>query len=404
MSSERWSDDYLEKMKFTIDPLADNAVRELFEKNEIEEVNKLLQILIVDDKPPPEDLPQVVKEYLDATNKAPDWADSKLILEAQNLYLEYGLSIGITLFCASLTECYTQGKQVIPLWLTQQLVTHVHRRLMETTTMIMDVMSPGGMDPEGHGVRSAQRVRLMHAAIRHLVLHDSEPLPGTEDTNGKQFHEVLLSHTWDKTLGMPINQEMMAFTLLTFSYVTLRSLDILGIALTDRKKEAYLHTWNVVGHYMGVYEELLAHNMDEAEQLFEKIMSRNRGASRYSLDLTSSLVDYVGKTLKDSSRLIRVLHLYSIPKMLMVELLSRGTPRLLGIRLSWTERLALLPLWIVMRVIGKSESRLYQLFPFTRKIGEWTTRKLYTQMVKQDRGGKRGIFNIPDHLAAEWDL
>ena len=34
---------------------------------------------------------------------------------------------------------------------------------------VLHVMAPGGLEPEGQGIKAIQKVRLMHSAIRHLV-------------------------------------------------------------------------------------------------------------------------------------------------------------------------------------------------------------------------------------------
>ena len=46
--------------------------------------------------------------------------------------------------------------------------------------------------------------------------------------------------------------------LLTFSYVMVRGWKHLGITLSSEEERAYLHCWNVVGHVLGIRDELLA--------------------------------------------------------------------------------------------------------------------------------------------------
>jgi hypothetical protein len=53
---------------------------------------------------------------------------------------------------------------------THRLINHPFRRIVETAQFVLDVMAPDGLGHSGRGVRSAQKVRLMHAAIRHLIL------------------------------------------------------------------------------------------------------------------------------------------------------------------------------------------------------------------------------------------
>ena len=73
---------------------------------------------------------------------------------------------------------------------------------------------------------------------------------------------------------MPCSQEELAYTLLTFGYIFLRSMRKLGLALAPQDEEAYLHIWNVVGHVLGIRRELMADTMAQAAALFDQMQER----------------------------------------------------------------------------------------------------------------------------------
>jgi len=103
-------------------------------------------------------------------------------------------------------------------------------------------MAPGAFAPRGHGLRSAQKVRLMHAAVRHLLTHDP-------------------SHPWDDTLGTPLNQEDLLGTLIVFTVVVVDALGRMGVDFrgedAQKARDAYVHFWLVVGALLGIdYKEL----------------------------------------------------------------------------------------------------------------------------------------------------
>src|SRR3954454_6141105 len=92
-------------------------------------------------------------------------------------------------------------------------------------SFLVDIMQAGGLtEPGGRGRRAIQKVRLMHGAVRKLAA--SAP-------------------TWKAEYGLPINQEDLAGTLMSFSWVVMDGLDKLGISLSDSDREAYLHCWLV---------------------------------------------------------------------------------------------------------------------------------------------------------------
>jgi len=92
---------------------------------------------------------------------------------------------------------------------------------------------------------------------------------------------------WD----LPINQEDMAATLLSFSYITMDGLRRLGYVLTDEETEAYLHTWNIVGHILGIRPEMLAANYADAAALIARVSERQFAPSEEGRMMTRALVD-----------------------------------------------------------------------------------------------------------------
>jgi hypothetical protein len=150
------------------------------------------------------------------------------------------------------------------------------RRLLETAQMVINVMSPGGLSPQGKGIITVKKVRLYHAAIRYFLLN-------------KKYNPV----GWDiEMYGEPINQEEMAGTLMSFSALTLNGLDQLGVELTDIEKDAYMHCWSIVGHFIGLSPELYPTNYKDGWELGVAIIKRNQHESADGIFLTKSLLDF----------------------------------------------------------------------------------------------------------------
>jgi hypothetical protein len=141
-------------------------------------------------------------------------------------------------------------------------------------------------------VAQVLKVRLIHATIRHLIVRGN---PGEALEHGAAVPALLpegdgLYHTlfargWDVNAnGLPCNQQELAYTLLTFHYVFLRSLRRLGLSLTKEEEDAYLHAWNVVGHLLGIEPGLLVETMNDAGTLFARLQRGGRAiaAARYA--------------------------------------------------------------------------------------------------------------------------
>lgn len=396
---------FLDQMATTGDDLADKTVLALFEQGDIEQVNQLLAHLIRHDGIPTENLPPQVTTYLQTSSVLPPWADPDRIRNGQDIFRDFGLIAFSILGCASLPACYAAGDAAKVLWLTQKLETHVTRRIVETGQFIVDVMSPGGLEPGGRGILSAQKVRLMHAAVRHLV--STDPQAAQPRIPPRHFGDVLSAHRWETDKwGLPINQQVMAGTLLTFSYIILKSLRVLGVRLSPQQEADYLHTWNVVGYIMGVHERFLqvADTYEHAEHLFKTILERNHTRGPEAEALTQAVIGFMAGVIRKALPLDFLLPVSRIPRMLILDLVGEETADFLGIHLTWGDRVGSALMARIMHSLGHFEDEAYQGKGEKHKMAEWLFREMAKEIWTLPRGGERDLFYIPTELADGWNL
>ncbi len=317
MTQDRWTDEQLQAMRAVADPTADAVVARIYETDAVSGVNRLLANLSRPDRPLDAAVQALVDQYMADTAVLPDWADPRLIESCEEFFSSHGTLSSTILCCASLPECYLDALDAPVLASTTQLLQHVERRIFETAYMVVTVMQPGGMRAGGLGLRCAQRVRLMHAAVRHLLRADYRAAM-TAQASGEARQP-----RWNMANGEPINQEAMAFVILTFSYVGLRSLERLGYHPDPELRRAYMHTWSVIGHVMGVRDDLLAHTYEEGQLLFERIKKRRRGPSPEGQALTAAMLEWMVKTLPGP--------LDPLPKMMLCQLMGDEDAALLGV-------------------------------------------------------------------------
>ncbi|MBU0590536.1 MAG: DUF2236 domain-containing protein [Gammaproteobacteria bacterium] len=232
-------------------------------------------------------LAQALNDYVQAGRQLPAWAEPAKLLRAEQIFMEHGALSCILLFCASLPECYVIPDLSSVLHASGQLEAHTEYRIRATAAMIFPVMMRGGLTrEEGGGVAQVLKVRLIHATIRNLILRGSPQaalagpgnvpaLPLWEGT--QNMHQTFYAGGWNLARdGLPCNQSQLAYTLLTFSYVFLRSLRRLGIGLRHDDEEAYLHAWNVVGHVLGIESSLMVHTMEDSALLLAQLQAGGR--------------------------------------------------------------------------------------------------------------------------------
>ncbi|MCA9636543.1 MAG: DUF2236 domain-containing protein [Myxococcales bacterium] len=273
MSTEgRWNDATLDAMRQLGDPVADEAVAALLARHDIAAVQRLMNTLVFNDQPVPDDLPEELRSYFEAIAHVTP-PERTRIEAGERFFATHGPEILLILGTFSLPAAYAARKGVQVLYRTGYLNKRPNRRLFETTQMVVDVMSPGGLGPQGRGLRTAQKVRLMHAAVRHLIRNDAE-------------------NPWDEAeLGVPINQEDLAGTLMTFSEVVLEGLRLLGINFDPEGAAAYLDAWRVIGHLMGVRPELIPADLAEATTLTKRIHDRQIAPSPEGRLMTAALLE-----------------------------------------------------------------------------------------------------------------
>ncbi len=302
MARAQWTDEFLTAQRQVGDPEGDKVMAAVFADGEIAALDHFMAKLVTNDEVPA-DAPPVVATFLEATSGLPTWANPEQLEAAARLFNIYGFASLAVLVGASLPQCYTMRTGVRILALTSQLGAHSNRRLHQTAAMVLAVMGPDAFEPRGTGIRQTQKVRLIHAAIRYRILSAlgqggigasaGAEVPLLVKGAVRSVNDVIAHHgfSWQVARdGQPINQEDLAYTLLTFGHVIPQGMRSLGIKLTDDEYKALLHAWNVSGYIMGVDERLMAHTEAEAEDLFARIRARQAGPSHDGADLTHALL------------------------------------------------------------------------------------------------------------------
>lgn len=373
MTLEKWNNAMLDSMRQIADPRADGVVAAVIDAGGADAVNALMRHLVGNRDLIPESLPKVVKEFLEETEILPSWADKKLIKKGEKVFDLNGPEMIMMLFFVSLPYAYATKRGSHVLAISAELTKHVHRRIFRTAQFIMDVMQEGGLSAGGRGVRSAQKVRLIHASIRHYIHHNPK-----------------WSSEWDPEWGLPINQEDMAGTLMDFSAGVMRGLSNAGIPLDSEHAEAYLHCWKVVGHIIGVRPELMPENVADSFDLANTIIARQKGESDSGTALAKDLIQFIQGFMPRfmrgfSATATRVLSGDEVADIIHVD------------RADWT-RVLLSVQFALFRLAARFEHR----FPRSRKWIRFVTWNLIEKAVIYEEGGQGASFEIPDDLADSW--
>lgn len=368
----RWTDEALDAFRQVGDPPADQAVAEVFATGTVSEVNKLMRTLVRNDMPPPNELPDALENYFETTDDLPPWADLDAIARSQAFFVQHGLLAIMILGCYSLPVCYAAPKGVKVIYESARLYSDPRRRVLETAQLLLDSLAPGGLSPTGAGVRSAQKVRLMHAAVRNL----------------------LLNRGWDTAnLGIPINQEDLVGTLGAFGFYFMDGLHKLSVRFTTQEADDYIHTWNVIGHIMGIQRPLLPEGFAEATYLAGRINDRNFAGTHEGKVLQEALTNYMQSVIPGKA-------FDGLPIALTRHFLGNERADIVELpRSDWTQ-ISLVPFLVFNTVLSNANQ---EIPPVAHAVSLFS-QKMIENLLLMERGGERSDFHIPETLKEAWKM
>ena len=406
-------DAFLEEMRSAGDEPADKAVKSWLEGGAKREPRGLAKELIGFDEAPR--LPELLKllEKPDDPDLTFDEQEEAL---AEYLFADHGLKILMILAFYSLPAAYAAVRGVPVLnskhGSTGGLVKDVNRRLIETTQFVLEVLTsirptptPRCQAPQhDKAVGSARRVRLLHALVRTLILDHADP-------------------RWNKQdLGTPVNQEDMAGTFLTFSWVVIDGLRKLNVRMSPEQERVFYDIWKRFAPSLGLIPRLIPATIDDAERLTRLIRARQVDgpiqAGRVNEDgkvMAKALLDFLRDSLPWPLKYIRRLPASVMRFFLPTEptdvATSIGIPRTYGLD-------ELVRLWffieahitrykifdvmnrLVFKEWGRRDERAKSLFQFSR----FFMRRYVLFLAKKDRNEHLELKHRTRHIdLLGWD-
>jgi len=242
--------------------------------------------------------------FIEKATELPSWAQPRLMKAGAIFYARHSEIIMSLLGLLSLPYCYNAANGAMVLYLSELIRKQTTKRLYDTAVFVWEVMGPDAFGKYGNAYEEILKVRMMHAAVRNYTLQSGQ---------------------WDNSWGLPINQEDMAGTNLSFSLIVIRGLRMLGYSVSQEEQAAFMHIWAVVGYFSGLDEDLIPENSKRAQQLDTIIKQRQFSVSAHGQELTRSLTDHIlsvnksKATANDILGLMRYLLGKEIADMLAIE-------------------------------------------------------------------------------------
>lgn len=253
---------------FKGDPLADATVAAL-SKLSCGKATKVLNQLLNEGSAAVPDAPEALRELFAQLETVPLWVDWERVDRGSQMVMQLSLLINPVLTLYSVPLMYASPAGTKPLVYTGNLVQRAPRRMGETSRFVRLTCQPGGLKRFSEGFKLNVKVRLMHAQVRRLLLSSGQ---------------------WNtETLGIPVNQCHMAWTLLLLSMGVIQGLRQLGINFTQDEVESILLLWAYSGYISGVDSELLCMSETQAQRLMLLLGAQEGAPNEDSRNLVQSL-------------------------------------------------------------------------------------------------------------------
>jgi hypothetical protein len=397
-NAQKITSESLQQFRYVTDPLADNVINAIIASGQEKQINQILMTLVRNDSFQTgmfssfgSVIADLLDNYIKTSGTLPSWADAKLVSKGERLFELYGPEVFMLLNVSSLPMCYCCGNGAHVLYDTGRLLSSngnvdpLARRLMETAQMIVNVLSKGGLAPNGGGIVTIQKVRLIHASIRYYL---------------KQGQATI---SWDAaTLGEPINQEDLAGTLMSFGPVILAGLKRLGANLSVDDTNAWMHCWNITGNLLGINESLLPDTYEQGFTLATDILIHQAQPSDAGKALADSCIQFMKKIVPGNA-------FDHVPAYLMWYFLqdfsqssNKDLPACIGIsgQQDLKDKLVIELTHFVTKILNKEETDNQLVC----KITESFNKLLLQGMIYHFNGGKGVQFYIPPSLQTSWGI
>ncbi|MFC4852684.1 oxygenase MpaB family protein [Actinophytocola glycyrrhizae] len=254
------------------DDEVDRIMAAVLEAGQVPSVNTAIRSWVNNGDPVPGGLPGGLSTYLQKVSRLPSWADlAKLRLAADfnrrkdtYLFMLYGLGSGIMS-----TVIPREAKSVY--WSAGG--ADMQDRAAKTFTFGYDLSDHNGFEPAGQFVVTANKTRLVHAAVRHLLPRSPHWIAVADEPN-----------------RIPISNGDILVTFHSLGTFVHKKLREWRVPMSAQDEAAFLHSWQVAMHLLGVREEFIPRTWAAAHAQSEQVLTPVLAPTREGRELAEDLL------------------------------------------------------------------------------------------------------------------
>nr|AXL05700.1 DUF2236 domain-containing protein [uncultured bacterium] len=254
------------------DDEVDRLVAGLLDRGQVPAVNTGMRSWVDNGDALPAALPADLATWLQKVNTLPSWADrAKLRLAADfnrrkdtYLFMLYGLGSGImsTVIPREARSVYWSAGGA-----------DMQDRAAKTFTFGYDLSDSNAFAPSGQFVVTANKTRLVHAAVRHLLPRSPHWQAVADEPN-----------------SIPISNGDILVTFHSLGTFVHKKLRDWRVPVTAAEEDAFLHMWQVALHLLGVREEFIPPTWAAAYAQSEQVLTPLLAPTQEGRELAEDLL------------------------------------------------------------------------------------------------------------------
>jgi len=234
------------------DPTADAAVDDVYARNDVDAVNTALGNWTTNGQPLPAGLPAKLHDFLAANLALPTFTNQTTVRRAAAFQAEHSLAfLDASVLGSAPARTRYPG---ITAGLVRDLGPNgdTPESGAKASRIVTALMSADPLGPSGDLLVTALKVRLVHAAGRHLLE------PG-----------------WDYArFGPPISVLYMAAEYQTFTIEVIDALARIGAPMSDAQAQDFINVWRVIGTILGLPIEAMPPTVAQTRALGDVLNTR----------------------------------------------------------------------------------------------------------------------------------
>ncbi|MFD5243931.1 oxygenase MpaB family protein [Amycolatopsis sp. NPDC058340] len=252
------------------DPEADTLVASLILRGDVPKVNALLRTWKKNGQPLPDDLPSDLRDFMERARRLPSWADQRKLATAYEFNEKRGLYLGVLYGFASGMMSTVIPKEARAVYYSKG-GADMKDRISKTAKLGYDIGTRNAYAPDGEMIVTCVKTRLVHAAVRHLLPR---------------------SPYWDAVADerIPISQADMMVTWHSLPTTVMQKLAAWKVPIPAHESEAFLHSWQLGGHLLGIADEYLPASWAEADAQAAQVLTPILAATPEGIKLADILL------------------------------------------------------------------------------------------------------------------